>query len=228
MKPSRLLPAASLSALAATSASASIVYSGVLDLTLDQPTGASSPLYFDLDTGTASEAAVAGSDFHFEIFSSGKPTLTAQNAASTIRSTLAPLTPPPNAIYKPVIAQLPSGTLLSNLAPGESWENSPINGGGYEGIGFRFGGSGWGVNSSGFAGLQINGNYGWARFTLAQDPANLESGHSITLHDFAYASEGESITAGQTAIPEPSTYAALTGLLAGSAALYARRRKRAA
>lgn len=47
---------------------------------------------------------------------------------------------------------------------------------------------------------------------------------SLTLHRFAYEQSGEAILAG--AIPEPSTYAALAGLLAGSAALFHRRRKK--
>ncbi len=75
-----------------------------------------------------------------------------------------------------------------------------------------------------FLGLRLTADeseyFGWARITSSES--------AVTLHDFAYNSTpGGEILAGATAsvIPEPSTYAAVAGLLAGSAALYARRRK---
>lgn len=44
---------------------------------------------------------------------------------------------------------------------------------------------------------------------------------------FGFANAGETITAGQIVIPEPATTAGVMALLAGSAVLYARRRKTA-
>jgi len=86
----------------------------------------------------------------------------------------------------------------------------------------------WAAGSSGYFGFSIiNGAdtfYGWAQLTYGSDK-------SLTLHDFAYESTpGAAITAGATtsAIPEPSTYAAMAGLLAGSAVLLRRRQQRLA
>jgi hypothetical protein len=75
----------------------------------------------------------------------------------------------------------------------------------------------------GYVGLAFNAgsgtNYGWAQIGY--------SGAAITLYDFAYESDiGVAIEAGATSsIPEPSAAAGLAGLLAGSVALYSRRRR---
>lgn len=78
----------------------------------------------------------------------------------------------------------------------------------------------------GYIGLRLTDGveyyYGWAGITAEGPDA------ALTLHDFAFNSTpDQSLYAGTTlaAVPEPSTYAAIAGLLAGSAALYARRRK---
>ncbi|QYM78230.1 PEP-CTERM sorting domain-containing protein [Horticoccus luteus] len=72
-------------------------------------------------------------------------------------------------------------------------------------------------------------HYGWAKVNIQTSTAEDKR---MTLYGFAYNTvANESILAGETsAIPEPSTYAALAGLLAGSAALFRRRqlRRRAA
>ncbi len=64
-------------------------------------------------------------------------------------------------------------------------------------------------------------HYGWVRVS--------STANSFSVYDFAYnATANAPILAGEgqtAAIPEPSTYAALAGLLAGSAALYAKRRR---
>lgn len=82
----------------------------------------------------------------------------------------------------------------------------------------------WAAGTRGYVGLrQVSVDtdsgylYAWADVTYGSDS-------SLTLHRFAYEQSGSPIAAG--AIPEPSTYAALAGLLAGSAALYHRRRNR--
>jgi hypothetical protein len=83
----------------------------------------------------------------------------------------------------------------------------------------------WAPGSSGYLGFSfIDGavtDYGWARVSFNAD-------FSVTLHDFAYEASGASILAGDTgvsAIPEPSTYAAFVGLIAGAVALNNRRRR---
>ncbi len=81
----------------------------------------------------------------------------------------------------------------------------------------------WAGGTTGYLGVQFNGGSGtvngWINVTF-------QSNGSLTVHDFAYESSGAGIAAGATAsIPEPSTYAALAGLLVGCAALYAKRRR---
>lgn len=88
----------------------------------------------------------------------------------------------------------------------------------------------WPAGTSGYIGMRLPASsgpghvdYGWARVSYNSDK-------SLTLYDFAYESSGAAIAAGDvgSAIPEPSTYAALAGLLAGSAALYRRRQLKSA
>ncbi len=86
----------------------------------------------------------------------------------------------------------------------------------------------WAAGITGFLGVKFDADdgagtsivFGWIR-------ASFDVGNSITVYDFAYESNGGAILAGDlgSAIPEPSTYAALAGLLAGTAALYAKRRR---
>jgi hypothetical protein len=79
------------------------------------------------------------------------------------------------------------------------------------------------AGNGGYVGLSFNGgagtNYGWAQIGY--------NGTTLALYDFAYESQvGVGIAAGATSsIPEPSAAAGIAGLLAGSAALYSRRRR---
>lgn len=81
----------------------------------------------------------------------------------------------------------------------------------------------WSPGTTGYFGVKFNTNtsplYGWAQLSY-----NLNE--TITLIDFAYEASGGAIQAGAGAIPEPSTYAALAGLFAGSVALYRRRQQK--
>jgi len=70
--------------------------------------------------------------------------------------------------------------------------------------------------------LTAGGDYGWAEIALT-------SFNSMTVYGFAYRDTGASINAGQTTdVPEPTEAGVLAGVLAGSAAAYAARRKRLA
>ncbi len=89
---------------------------------------------------------------------------------------------------------------------------------------FRTTGAGatsWTPGTTGFIGVEFNTNttplFGWVQISY-------NANQSITVHDFAYESSGGAITI----IPESSTFAALAGLLAGSAALYRRRQQKKA
>lgn len=87
--------------------------------------------------------------------------------------------------------------------------NWPSNSGvGY--LGFRFDADGNGPGNA--------FNYGWAQVSYNADK-------SLTLYDFAYESSGAPIAAGAGAVPEPASFAAVAGLLAGSSALLRRRRR---
>ncbi len=78
-----------------------------------------------------------------------------------------------------------------------------------------------------FLGLEINSsstpNYGWAEVSMNSD-------FTTTLYSFAYeTTPGQSVNAGQmTSVPEPAEATLIGGLLAGSAAAFAARRRRKA
>ncbi len=75
-----------------------------------------------------------------------------------------------------------------------------------------------------YVGVQLisGANYGWTEIALT-------SFNSMTVYGFAYRDTGASILAGQTIdVPEPAEAGVLAGVLAGSAAAYAARRKRLA
>lgn len=87
----------------------------------------------------------------------------------------------------------------------------------------------WAFNTRSYLGVSLYHTsespdlYGWVELTLTET--------SLTVHGFAMDLSGAPIKAGDTGItpvPEPATTSALAALLAGSAALYAKRRKRTA
>ncbi|MCR6657002.1 MAG: PEP-CTERM sorting domain-containing protein [Opitutus sp.] len=93
--------------------------------------------------------------------------------------------------------------------------------------------SSWPSSSEpGYAGFQFTVDdstyYGWALFGVDPDAENVFDAN-LTLYGFAYDNTGAAITAGAiSAVPEPTTTTAIAGLLAGSAAAFAVRRRRKA
>ncbi len=225
-----LLSVATLGALASTSASAAIVYIDCPDVTVAENTGSgpSETIYFDLGTGSAWKQSdyPTGTPWHVSIQAMGEGTAHGAFAYSnmgevSIAWRQETTFPDPYALFAHRFTDAPdqviSSALDGNWSGMEAWLADTTNP--------AFQGEWTNNGTSGYIALNwtVAGNnhlYGWAQVSYNTD-------HSVTLHDFAYEDTANTpIQAG--AIPEPSTYAALTGLLAGSAALFARRRKRAA
>jgi hypothetical protein len=211
-----VLPALPLALASASTVGAAVVYTNPADLT---STGGN--VYWDMGSngspGSASTSTTGSDDFVLTFgtkYSKGStitdlddPRLSTQGGAQVAM----------NASSKPGV---------KSFAAGET-----IGGGGLTFNSGDFGVSPGSNNSYGdfsagefgYVGLAFNGgsgtNYGWAQIGY--------SGTAITLYDFAYESAiGVAIEAGATSsIPEPSAAAGLAGLLAGSVALYSRRRR---
>ncbi len=212
------LPVAPLALAAIPSARAAIIYTSV-ELTLSASDNKF--IYVDMGTGGAPGAAAFGnpgtpsvaspSFYLFFRYNSNNPEWVSNN----------------NSVFdgNNEISHTNQGNTVSLLAMGTviDGNNSSLNlGGNYANIhGLGTAKTLWFPGTTGFVGLRFDTNtsplFGWAQLSYNAD-------QTLTLHDFAYESSGGAITI----IPEPSTFAALAGLLAGSAALYRRRQPKKA
>ena len=99
-----------------------------------------------------------------------------------------------------------------------------IAGGGYLASGGRPMNTQWQTPGTGYLGFQFTdageAETGWAELTVSGEPNN-----TFTLDEYAYSTAGESLTAGQTTVPEPGS---LAWLAVGGAGLLAWRKRRAA
>ena len=203
-------------------AKAQIVYTNPADLTAGQvyPTYANNYIFVDMGTGGAGGAAqFTNFDTNiadFQLFWDGIPANPQIGLAGPSQSHLA---------YDGATGFLKrfnlNDTIDSSVVGTVS--SNPIHN-------LNFGGANnanWAPGTTGYIGLTFVSDSttvsGWMQISY-----NLDG--SLTLYDFAYDASGASIMAGATtsAVPEPSTYAAMFGLTALGFAAYRRRRRQAA
>jgi hypothetical protein len=201
---------------AAGSASAEVIYSGPVNLSIYSSTPLETPGYFDL-TGDS----VNDYKFLFSANNASKPTLTSA-AGDFSRLVLVDLNGTTDAGSNgfPVT---PAGVTIdaAYLNGGSYWEgwfynnyDNQVSGDWYSD----------GFGATGYVGLAVPGdlgiNYGWAQMNF--DPFL----NALTLIDFAYeTTPNTGIVTG--AVPEPSSIALMATGAAGLLALRARRRKAA-
>lgn len=217
----KALPAAPLALIAVPSAHAVIIYTPA-NVTMSFADGQF--LWVDMGTGGSPGAAALGpqdryhptitspSFYLFFRYNSGGPEWVSNDGAVS-----------PGRVFdgnNNAVAQTGISNTVRDLALGTTIDGSLNLGSNYS----RINRSGindaqWAPGTTGYIGVEFNTNtsplFGWVQLSYNLD-------QSITVHDFAYESSGGAIGAG---IPEPATTVALAGLLAGSAALYAKRRR---
>ncbi len=199
----------------ARSASAAVIYFDPSPTT--SSTSVPSDAYVDIIGGVSSNSPLPGYNFDLtHAVESGKPKPT----KPTINTNTGPNFTVNAGGY---VAKLNAGYVISG--------SSNFQSGGLLAATY-FGGSGpvasgpWAPpnDGTGFVGFSIEPAstplYGWMRLTYDSSSGNL------TVADWAYEDSGNSIAAGAT-IPEPAETVMIAALLAGSAALFARRRRKA-
>lgn len=183
---------------------ATIVYSGVMNLTLS----GESQLYLDLDTGTV--AASIHPDVEFSIRTNiygSAPAVVAESRYTRLLGDPHTLFAPPSAVLDfATITRLNAGDPII-AGPTTSWSESAF---------LRLDNLGWAPGTDGFIGLYNHECLGWLHISYHAD-------QSATLHGFAYANQFEPLNAGQTAIPEPSTVAFVAGILTSLASVWLKR-----
>lgn len=163
-------------------------------------TGGAGELFIDLDTGAFSNTFFSGSDFRF-YFTSGN-TERPQSVNGYWET----------AQSGGYAARYTFGAALgltSMSSRGYLDENGDGNWDGDTGASTAYLGiRNWQNNREGWVGIRYN------------DTAN-----TINVESFAWGQPSDNLTAGQVPVPEPAETAAVMALLAGSAALYHRRRR---
>ena len=196
------LPAAPLALAAIPSAHAAIIYTNPTDTT----TTGTSILYLDMGAsgagGSISGNANIDADFALLSFSAGKPVLYGLVSSSHGFSA--------------------TGNLEKNFQLNDTiGGTADLSAGFINYLGAND--ANWAAGTKGYLGVQFDAVtagtvYGWIQVSYNSDL-------SLTVYDFAYQSDGSAIAAGATSVPEPAATTALAALLAGSAALYAKRRQ---
>lgn len=224
------LPAAPLALVALPSAKAQIIYTNPADITIDS-TGS---IVLFIGTGLTTDTAIfvgPGNERRLHGYS-----FYIAFADRAHQGSNAPYvwTPSYQPTFKRVVsdailgdgnaraALLTAGALISpSLGPGLTFANTSN----YTYLNRNnITGSSWTAGTTGYLGLELNSgaNFGWIQVSYNADK-------TLTVYDFAYEASGGGIAAGATgvnAVPEPAATAAIASLLAGSAALHAKRRRR--
>ena len=191
--------------LAAGSADAAIIYSGLLN----QSVTFGSSYAIDFDGG--------GTDLTLQLIQSGGGAFHAQSVSTSTTG-----------VFSPTLS-----VFATNFASGDSVGGGGVIGNttktlaSYDSAGTLFGGEFPG-NATGFLGFTVGTDIGWVRLSFG-GPLNATTGYTVV--DWAYDNTGAVIRAGQTtsgAVPLPGA-AALAALAAGASGLRGRRgRERAA
>ncbi len=210
------LPAAPLALAAIPEAKAVIVYTNPADTTITA--GGSNKLWLDLGTGggtgSVQTSAFNARDLKLAIYTAANPYVRGASFSDGATASTSTLTEASS--YR--LSFLSAGVTIDSGAFSLTNPSAYIHNGG--------GNSQWTTGTTGYFGVKFNGgsgtNYGWVQLSYNNDG-------SVTVIDFAYESTGAAILTGDTgsAIPEPSTtpvVVGLTALIAGSAALYRRRK----
>lgn len=209
------LPALPLALQALPNADAQIIYTDPADITLQPGSGS---IYFDVNLDGGGNAArttfFAGADFNL-YFTGGGAGSQPYLLNYPLSSAAGDATPWGGTLLRLDAGDAVDATLGFNTFGGFINENGSND-------------ENWAAGTTGFLGLKLRfggeDHFGWARLTYAEDLA-------LTLHDFAYnATANAAIAAGDTGrftpVPEASTmWAGAAVLLAGSAAVYRKRRQ---
>lgn len=218
------LPAAPIALAALPAAHAQIVYTNPADVTMDYSSGKF--IYIDMGTGGSQGTMVLGtpswqnnnvapiaspSFYLFFRYNNNNPEWSANNTSIFDGNNL-------------VVA---NNNDVRDLSYGSLIDGTTTTRGNYAilaGV-YNSGTTEWTPGTTGYIGVQFDMStsplFGWVHMSYNADK-------SITVYDFAYNASGGGIAAGAGAVPEPASSAAIAGLLAGTALLFAKRRKKTA
>jgi hypothetical protein len=182
--------AAMATGLVAGNASPTIIYTDIDDITISGSDVSNLYLDFEGQSASTASSAFAGADLYF--YAGGN-----YFSAYCIGNNL--------------VASDNNYNLLEFSAEQEIGSSSSFS---YFGYISSFYSTTFGPEMGQYAGVSLNGNYGWIQLSYDSDRETLK------VYDFAYEDSGTPITAG--AIPEPSAMALIA--LTGTAMLAARRR----
>jgi len=221
------------------SAEASIVYSGVQNLSLQPLGGPYAAVSIDFDFDTSSDAAFLAA------FGTSKFTISLVSHDTTrVVADASTLTLLPDGPYtKNVATVLPGATLVGPTAPGGgSWVNAASSSdptkAGFQDYDSTSGASlisGWAGVTRKFIGLEVDLDnsgtspdlhYAWIRVSVAADLSTATLPQFLVIHDWAYETQtgvGILTGAGAGVVPEPGT---LQVVALGGAGLVAWRRRR--